>query len=182
MATQFPQLALPHQSFIAAQHLFFVATAATTGRANLSPKGMDCLRVLGPNRILWRNSTGSGNETAGHLQQNPRMTLMWCSFDAQPLILRCFGTARTIHLTDADWADANAHFPPDIAARQAFDVTVDLVQTSCGFGVPRMTYDAERPDAAAWSAKKGPDGIRAYWHDKNRATIDGLPTGIEANL
>ena len=182
MATQFPHLALSHRSFIAAQHLFFVATAAATGKVNTSPKGMDSLRVLGPNRILWRNFTGSGNETAGHLQQTPRMTLMWCAFAAQPLILRCYGTARTIHQTDPDWAEVTAHFPADIAARQAFDMTVDLVQTSCGFGVPLMDYHAVRPDADAWSQQKGPDGIRSYSAEKNRETLDQFATGIEANL
>lgn len=182
MARQFPHLALAHQSFIAAQHIFFVATAAATGRVNTSPKGSDSLRVLGPDRILWRNATGSGNETAGHLRLSPRMTLMWCAFDAQPLILRCYGTATVLHHGDPGWDAANAAFPPDIAARQIFDMTVDLVQTSCGFGVPRMAYEAERPDADDWSAQKGPDGIRAYWSEKNRATLDGFATGIEANL
>ncbi len=182
MAKQFPRIAAAHRTFIEAQHLFFVGTAATDGRVNVSPKGTDTLRVLDANRILWRNSTGSGNETDGHLRLNARMTLMWCSFDAQPLILRCYGTARSIHHGDPGWADANAGFPPDPAARQIFDMAVDLVQTSCGFGVPRMTYDAERPDADAWSAEKGPDGIRAYWDAQNRQTIDGFATGIEGNL
>ena len=182
MSKQFTKLALPHRAFIAAQHLFFVATAAPTGRVNNSPKGMNSLRVLNPNRILWRNSTGSGNETAGHLLLDPRMTLMWCAFDAQPLILRCYGTARTIHIGEDGWDEGNALFPYDVAARQLFDMTVDLVQTSCGYAVPRMTYDTERPDADAWSTEKGPEGIHAYWIEKNTATIDGFPTGIEANL
>ena len=182
MAKQFDRLALPHRTFIEAQHLFFVATSAATGRVNNSPKGMDSLRVLDANRILWRNSTGSGNETAGHLRLDPRITLMWCAFDAQPLILRCYGTAKTIHLGEDGWDAGNALFPHDIAARQIFDVTIDLVQTSCGFGVPRMAYEAERPDADAWSAGKGPDGIVKYWDEVNRTTIDGFPTGIEANL
>jgi predicted pyridoxine 5'-phosphate oxidase superfamily flavin-nucleotide-binding protein len=182
MAKQFPRLALAHQTFIAAQHMFFVGTAAATGKVNLSPKGMDSLRVIGPNQILWRNSTGSGNETAGHLLTQPRITLMWCSFDEQPLILRCYGTATVIHKGDAGWQSANAAFPPDLAARQLFDVAIDLVQTSCGYGVPRMAYEGERPDADAWVAEKGPDGIRTYWADTNRTTLDGFPTGIEANL
>ena len=182
MAKQFPKLALPHSAFIAAQHIFFVATAAATGRVNNSPKGMNSLRVMDANRILWRNSTGSGNETAGHLLLDPRMTLMWCAFDAQPLILRCYGTAKTIHIGEDGWDQGNALFPHDVAARQLFDVTIDLVQTSCGYGVPRMTYDAERPDADAWAAEKGPGGIPQYWAEKNRETIDGFPTGIEANL
>lgn len=182
MAKQFNRLALAHQQFIVAQHLFFVATAADSGKVNTSPKGMDSLRVIGPNRIVWRNSTGSGNETAGHLRANPRMTLMWCSFDATPLILRCYGTATMIHQDDPGWTIANAAFPPDLGARQIFEMTIDLVQTSCGFGVPRMGYGGERPDADDWVAGKGPDGIRAYWAEKNRTTLDGFETGIEANL
>lgn len=182
MAKLFPRLAAAHQAFIAAQKLFFVATAAPEGRVNLSPKGGDSLRVVDANRILWRNSTGSGNETAGHLPKSPRMTLMWCSFDAQPLILRAYGTARMVQAGDAGFGALDALYPPDPAARQVFDLTIDLVQTSCGFGVPRMAYEAERPDAEAWAAEKGPEGIRAYWGEKNRQTLDGFPTGIETAL
>ncbi len=182
MAKQFPRIAAAHRAFIEAQHMFFVATAAPDGRVNLSPKGTDSLRVLGPNRIAWRNSTGSGNETAGHLRLNPRMTLMWCSFDAQPLILRVYGTAAAVHRSDPAWAETDALFPGDIAARQVFDLSVDLVQTSCGYSVPYMTYDGERPDADAWTASKGSAGILAYWGDKNRETIDGFPTGIGATI
>ncbi len=182
MAKQFNRLALPHRQFIAAQHMFLMATAAPTGRVNLSPKGTDSLRVVDATHILWRNATGSGNETAGHLRQTPRMTLMWCAVDGPPLILRCYGTARATHLGDPDWATLNASFPPDISARQIFELTIDLVQTSCGFSVPLMQYKGERPDADAWTAAKGPDGILAYWDTTNRKTIDGFDTGIEANL
>lgn len=182
MAKQFDRLALAHRTFIEAQHMFFVATAAATGRVNTSPKGMDSLRVMDANRIVWRNSTGSGNETAGHLRQIPRMTLMWCAFEGNPLILRCYGTASVLHPGDAGWAEANQAFPEDIAARQIFDMSIDLVQTSCGFGVPLMQYEAERPDADQWAAAKGPDGVRAYWAERNRTTLDGFETGIEGSL
>ena len=178
MAKSLPRIAEAHRAFIEAQKMFFVATAAPTGRVNLSPKGTDSLRVAGPNRILWRNSTGSGNETAGHILIDPRMTLMWCAFDAQPLILRTYGTARAIHRGDAEWEDLNGLFPYDLASRQVFDLTVDLVQTSCGFGVPFMDYVGERPDAEAWTRNKGPDGLRDYWAEKNLATLDGFPTGL----
>ena len=179
MAKQLPEITPVLHEFIGKQKMFFVGTAAGDGRVNVSPKGMDSLRVMGPNRILWRNSTGSGNETAGHLARDPRMSLMWCAFDAQPLILRCYGTAKAIHRGENGWDAGNALFLNDIAARQIYDVTVDLVQTSCGYGVPRMAYQSERPDADAWSADKGADGIVQYWNDKNRETIDGFPTGIE---
>lgn len=180
MASQFPRLALSHRAFIAAQPMFFVATAAASGRVNLSPKGKDSLRVLGDNRIAWRNFTGSGNETAGHIAQVNRMTLMWCSFDDQPLILRCYGTARVLHAGEPGWDAANAAFPPFLSARQIFDMTIDLVQTSCGWGVPRMSLQGERNQAEDWAAEKGPEGLRAYWAETNARTLDGFPTGIDA--
>ena len=133
MADQFPSIDKRLQDFIEAQHMFFVATAGPEGRVNVSPKGMDSLRVLGPNRILWRNWTGSGNETAGHLLQINRMTLMWCSFGIKPMILRAYGSARTVHRHDADWDALNGHFPEFIGARQVYDMTVEMVQTSCGY-------------------------------------------------
>ena len=178
MAKQFDKLALMHQTFIAAQHIFFVGTAAATGHVNVSPKGMDSLRVLGPNRIIWRNLTGSGNETAGHLALVNRITLMWCAFDAQPLILRTYGTATVTHRGDAAWDDLNGPFPPDPGARQVFDVAIDLVQTSCGYAVPFMEFASERPTLTEWAVKKGDDGLRDYWAEKNLVTIDGFPTGM----
>lgn len=168
--------------FIAEQHLFFVATAAPGGRVNLSPKGMDTLRVLSPGRILWLNLTGSGNETSAHLALEPRITLMWCSFSTRPLILRAYGTGRVVHHGDADWAALAAHLPDQPGARQIVDVTVDLVQASCGFAVPVMDFREERPVLRDWATAKGAGGLRSYWDERNRQTIDGLPTGIEANL
>ena len=181
MAKQFPDLSPDHQTFIAAQHIYFVATAAAQGRVNLSPKGMDSLRVLGPNRLIWLNLTGSGNETAAHLAALNRMTVMWCSFTTRPLILRCYGTARTLHRTDAGFADLAAHFPATPGARQIFDMDVDLVQSSCGYAVPFMDHAQDRPTLAKWAEDKG-DALPDYWAEKNRRSIDGLPTGIEANL
>lgn len=181
MATQYPELSDALTRFIAAQHIFFVATAAEDGRVNLSPKGMDSLRVLGPDRIIWRNLTGSGNETAGHLARVNRMTLMWCGFERQPMILRAYGTARTLHPRDAGFDALNAQFPASVGARQIYDVTLDLVQTSCGYAVPFFDYAGEREVLADWADKKGPEGIAAYWDEKNRTTIDGMPTGILAS-
>ena len=178
MAKQFPSLDKRLQDFIESQHLFFVATAAPTGRVNVSPKGMDSLRVLGPNQILWRNVTGSGNETAGHLKQLNRMTLMWCSFTARPMILRAYGTARTLHPRDADWDTLNAHFPPFDGARQLYDMAVDMVQTSCGYAVPHFDFAGDRDTLAKWTEDRGLEGVRAYWAERNRQTLDGAPTGI----
>ena len=182
MAKQFPALDDSHIAFIGAQHLFFTGTAAPDGHVNVSPKGMDSLRVLGSNRIIWRNLTGSGNETAGHLQLANRITLMWCSFTTRPLILRAYGTARTIHRDAADWDALNSHFDPHISARQIYDVAVTLVQTSCGYAVPFFDNPRERDTLTKWSEDRGADQIPAYWDEKNRTTIDGYPTGTGAPL
>ena len=177
MGKRFERLDDSHRRFIAEQHLYFVATAAPEGRVNLSPKGMDSLRVLGPNRILWLNLTGSGNETAGHLLESPRMTLMWCAFTARPMILRAFGTARTIRPDDAEWAELAAQFPPQRGARQIFDLAVDLVQSSCGYAVPFMDFRGDRDTLRHWTEDKSDAELRAYWRERNAETIDGKPTG-----
>lgn len=178
MAKQFPALTEDQQKFIAEQHVFFTASAARDGRVNVSPKGMDSLCVLNPNRLLWLNLTGSGNETAGHLLDIPRVTLMWCSFTKRPMILRAYGTARAIHAGDADWDSLSAHFAPSHAARQVFDLSIDLVQTSCGYAVPFMDFAGERDTLAKWADDKTDADIRTYWSDRNTQTIDGKPTGI----
>ncbi len=140
--------------FIAKQKIFFVATAASEGRVNLSPKGMDTLRVMDRNRVLWLNLTGSGNETAAHIRENPRMTILFCSFEKDPLILRLYGVARTIRPEDPEWDALFAHFDPIPGARQIFDLSIDLVQTSCGFGVPHYSYAGERDTLREWAKKK----------------------------
>lgn len=178
MARQFDALDGAHCDFIKAQHIYFVGTAARDGRVNVSPKGTDSLHIAGPNRILWANLTGSGNETAGHLRDINRMTLMWCSFEKRPLILRCYGSARAIHPRDDDWAEAIAIFGEIPGLRQVFDMSVEMVQTSCGYAVPFMDYREDRQVLRHWSLDKGEDGLRDYWAEKNRSTLDGLPTGI----
>ncbi|HMR47678.1 MAG TPA: pyridoxamine 5'-phosphate oxidase family protein [Arachnia sp.] len=178
MGTKFPEITDRLKAFIEAQHLFFVGTAARDGRVNISPKGLDSLRVLGPNRVVWLNGTGSGNETAAHLLDVPRMTVMFCSFGPKPLILRLYGTARAIHEGDADWEELLAVFPPMQGSRNIFDLDVDLVQSSCGFGVPLMDFRSERETMSQWAAKKGDIGVAAYQQEKNRVSLDGLPTGL----
>ncbi|WP_152189230.1 pyridoxamine 5'-phosphate oxidase family protein [Georgenia satyanarayanai] len=175
---QYPSISEKHRSFIERQHMYFVGTAARDGRVNVSPKGLDSLRVLGPDRVVWLNGTGSGNETAAHILDSPRMTLMFCSFEGQPLIMRLYGTARAIHEGDPDWGELLALFPPMSGARNVFELAVDLVQTSCGFGVPLYDYVEQRTLMPAWADSRGPDAIRDYQQQKNRVSIDGLPTGL----
>ncbi len=180
MGQRHNELSERHAQFIAAQKIFFVGTATADSRVNISPKGMDSLRVLGTKRIAWLNVTGSGNESAAHVQRNPRMTVMFCAFEEQPLVLRLYGTAKVIHPRDPAWHDLFALFKPLPGARQIFDLAVDLVQTSCGFGVPYFTYVGEREALAEWATKKGEAGLKKYWEEKNQTSLDGMPTHILA--
>jgi hypothetical protein len=178
MAARFPELSDRLIEFIEAQQLYFVGTAAATGTINVSPKGGDSLRVLSPTRILWLNVTGSGNETAAHLRHTDRMTMMFCSFTAQPMILRCYGKARALHERDSEWPDYIGHFPPHPSSRQLVLFDIDLVQTSCGFGVPFYEYGGERDNMEKWLARRGRDDIEKYWGERNQTSLDGFPTGI----
>ena len=178
MARFYSALTEQHQHFIAGQNIFFTASAPQHGRINLSPKGMDSLRVLSAIRVAYLDLTGSGNETAAHLLENGRMTLMFCSFDADPLILRLYGQGRAIKPRDADWAALRGHFPALPGERQIIDLNIDSVQTSCGYAVPQYVYTGERDTLARWVEKKGAAGLLDYWREKNRMSIDGLPSGL----
>lgn len=166
--------------FIEKQQVFFVATAAQDGRVNLSPKGTDSLRILDDTRILWLNLSGSGNETAGHIRQQNRITLMFCAFEGDALILRVYGTAEVLHPRDDGWSDAIAKFPEMAGSRQIFDVRIDSVQTSCGTGVPYMKFEGQRApgELLPYYEDMGEDGVTDYWRRKNVETIDGFETGL----
>ncbi|MGI9288508.1 MAG: pyridoxamine 5'-phosphate oxidase family protein [Pseudomonadales bacterium] len=164
--------------FIEDQKIFFVGTATADSRINISPKGMDSLRVLDRNRIAWLNVTGSGNETSAHIQESPRMTIMFAAFEGSPVILRVYGNAKVIHKNDPQWQESFAFFNPIPGARQIFDLAVDLVQTSCGTGVPFFDYVEEREQLKNWAHKKGEDGIKEYWEKRNQVSLDGRPTNI----
>ncbi len=178
MGKTFTEIKELHQIFIENQKMFFVSTAPRQGRINLSPKGMDSFRVREPNRVAWLNLTGSANETAAHLMEDTRMTVMFCSFEEDPMILRLYGQARALHPRDGDWRELRSLFPEQAGVRQMIDMEVDLVHTSCGYGVPRYEYVGERPLLNDWLEKKGEAGIREYWESKNALSLDGKPTGI----
>jgi hypothetical protein len=175
---QFPEITERFQSFIEQQKIFFVGTAAQEGRVNIAPKGMDTLRVLGPHRIVWLNLTGGENESAAHLRETTRMTLMWCEFDGPPMILRVYGNATVIHPRDAGWHELASLFPSLPGARQIFDLTVDLVLRSCGMGVPFFEFRGPRVALRQWAEKLGDDGIKEWWQGHNLVSLDGKPTGI----
>lgn len=171
------------RAFIKRQPVFFVATAAPEGRVNVSPKGMDTLEILDDARLRWLNLSGSGNETAAHLRLSDRMTLMFCAFEGDALILRVYGTARATHPHDSDWAEKTAAFPSLAGSRQVIDMEIDMVQTSCGTGVPLMKFKAQRgPDELVpYFEELGTEGVTAFWQRKNTRSIDGYETGISGN-
>lgn len=166
--------------FIKAQQLFFVGTAAADGRVNISPKGMDTLRVLDESRIVWLNLSGSGNETAAHLAELERITMMFCAFQGHALILRVYGRGRVIHPRDPDWAALIGLFPELPGSRQIIDVRVESTQQSCGTGVPKFELAGDRGPAELlpFYEKMGEDGVKRYWEKKNQVSIDGKPTHI----
>ncbi len=166
------------RDFILKQKIFFVGTAACNGRVNISPKGMDTLRVIGKSRVVWLNLTGSGNETAAHLLENDRITLIFCSFEGNPMILRIYGHAKVFHPRNAEWNELISLFPSFTGSRQIIDIDVDLVKTSCGMAVPYFSYQGEREELKHWAENKGSEGIRAYWKEKNQVSLDGKRTGI----
>lgn len=178
MGQQYQEILPKHREFVEQQKIFFVGTAADSSRVNISPKGMDSLRILSSNLVIWLNVTGSGNETSAHVQQNSRMTIMFCAFEGNPLILRLYGEAQVVHRTDPQWETYGKHFPATPGARQIFELKVDLVQSSCGMAVPFYTYSGERTLLADWAIKQGEEGIERYWEKKNQSSIDGLPTHI----
>jgi hypothetical protein len=178
MAERFDSLSDKHIAFIEAQHMFFVGTAGAEGMVNVSPKGMDSFRVVDNTKVLWLNLTGSGNETAAHILENSRMTVMFCSFDKLPLILRLYGQAKVIHERDGEWAERIKLFPEYTGARQIFEIDLELVQTSCGYAVPFYELKGERPTLRKWADNRGRDGIETYWEEKNTTSLDGQETGI----
>jgi hypothetical protein len=178
MGTALESLSPELRAFIEAQHVFFVATAplGRNGHVNLSPKGMDTFRVLSPDRVAYLDLTGSGNETAAHLLENGRVTVMFCAFEGNPKILRLYGRGRVEPPGSTEWAELSALFPALPGARQLVVVDVTRVQTSCGFGVPVMRFESNRDTLVRWAESKGDEGLRQYREKKNRSSIDGLPT------
>jgi len=165
------------QRVIEAQHLFFVATApsGSNGHVNLSPKGLDTFAVLGSREVAYLDLTGSGAETMAHLHDNGRITLMFCTFEGAPNIVRLYGRGEAIAV-DAPRASAvMGRFSPQPGARAVIRVDVERVSTSCGYAVPLMTYQEDRSRLTDWAEGQGPEGLREYRARKNATSIDGLP-------
>ncbi len=179
MGKVLPRITDGLRGFIERQHVFFVATAPLAGgHVNLSPKGMDSFRVLDAATVAYLDNVGSGNETAAHVLENGRITVMFCAFEGPPLILRLYGIGRAVLPGDAEWATLAPRFPARAGARQILVVELSRVQTSCGEAVPHYAYQGERDELVRWAERKGADGLEAYQREKNVRSIDGLPTPL----
>lgn len=169
-----------HKTFIQKQKIFFTATAPLTadGHINLSPKGMDSFRVLSDTQVAYMDIIGSGNETSAHILENGRITIMFCAFDSPPNILRLYGHGYTVLPGDAEWSELAPLFELQLATRQIIIADIHKVQTSCGFSVPYYEYLGERDQAQQWAEHKGAGGLELYKQEKNRVSMDGLPTAM----
>ncbi|HZZ29484.1 MAG TPA: pyridoxamine 5'-phosphate oxidase family protein [Pirellulales bacterium] len=164
------------REFIAAQHMFFNASAPNQGRLNMSPKGLDTFRILSDRRVAYLDLTGSECETAAHLAENGRLTLMFCSFDEKPLILRLYGRGWVVHPRDEQWAELRPNFPDLPGARQIIVLDIESIMTTCGFAVPRYEFLGQRATLNEFVCKMGDQKMDEYRRQKNQTSIDGLPT------
>tara|TARA_R110002073_G_scaffold217682_1_gene377822 strand:- start:7046 stop:7582 length:537 start_codon:yes stop_codon:yes gene_type:complete len=176
MADFFNALEQKHIDFISAQQMFFVATAPKQGRINLSPKGLDCFRIISPTEVAYLDFVGSGNETAAHLLDDGRITVMFNSYTRNALILRIYGRGTSHAPGSARFADLMKMFDDAPGIRQIFTIAIDNLQTSCGYGVPIFETGEERLTLTKWAEKKGPKGIEDYFQKRNQISIDGLPS------
>ena len=178
MAKFFDKIDDEIRDFIAEQKMFFTASAPIDGRVNLSPKGINTFCVVDEKTVCYLDLTGSGNETAAHVKENGRLTIMFCSFDGAPLILRLYGRGEVVHQSSEKWNELAKNFEDFVGTRQIIVLNVESLQTSCGFGIPLYEYKEDRTTLLDWARNKGDDGIEKYRREKNRTSIDGLPTGL----
>ena len=181
MATKFDKLNSEIINFMQNQHIYFCATAGYEGYVNVSPRDTKTLKILNDNKIVWLNFTGSGNETSTHIQENGRMTLMYCAFEGDALMLKIYGKAKVYHPRDQKYQELISYFDgyeEFVGNRQIFELDIELVITSCGEGVPYFEYKGEREALKIWSEKKGKDGIKEYWKENNSISINEVNTNI----
>ena len=188
MGRTYPEIDDELRRWIAEQPLFFVGTAplSADGHVNVSPKGpIGALRVVAPDEVAYLDVVGSGAETAAHLQDNGRIVIMLCAFAGPPRIVRLHGRGSVVWMEDPAFAPlleqlGFAELGVPEARRAVVRVKLDRISSSCGYGVPLMTYVGERPQADDWPKSKlargGPDALQDYKRDHNAASIDGLPS------
>ena len=177
MGKTYPMIDDSVRQFIQAQPVFFVGSAPLdpNGNVNVSPKGLDTLRILGALTVAYLDLTGSGIETVAHLKENGRIVLMFCSFQGPPRILRLYGRGHVVEPQQGDFPDLAPHFPEYEATRAIVVIEVSRIADSCGYGVPLLRYEGERDQLSAWARNRGPEGLKNYRVEKNQRSIDGLP-------
>jgi|SRR5271170_7843618 len=176
MAKFYTELDDTLRTFISCQHVFFNASAPGQGRINLSPKGLDTFRILNDKCVAYLDLTGSENETAAHIAENGRLTIMFCSFEDKPLILRLYGKGRVVRKQDREWDEFSPHFLHLPGERQIIVLDIESIMATCGFAVPLYEYKGERDLLTDFACKQGDAGMEEYRHKKNERSIDGLPT------
>ncbi|REJ86188.1 MAG: pyridoxamine 5'-phosphate oxidase family protein [Acidobacteria bacterium] len=176
MGKVFEQIDDKLREFIAGQRMFFVASAPLTGdgHVNLSPKGLDAFRVLGPTTVAYLDLAGSGVETIAHLRENGRITLLFCAFEGPPKILRLYGEGRPVFPGDDGWDDLISLFPTLPGTRSVIVVECTRIADSCGFGIPLYDFRGDRTQLTAYADRKGEEGILDYMRTRNRTSLDGL--------
>lgn len=181
MAKEFPRIDDDHRAFVARQRIFFTASAAPGAHINLSPREAECFRILDDNAVAYLDRTGSGAETPAHLRADGRLTIMFCAFEGPPNILRLYGRGRALRRGTGAYADLlQAAFggAEPAGARQIVRLDVEIVKTSCGYGVPLFDHRGGRPSLDNWARSKTEDELDAYRRSKNALSMDGLPTGL----
>jgi|TARA_B110000259_G_C13851881_1_gene337153 hypothetical protein len=184
MAKQFEALNSDLRDFIQRQNIFFVSSATADSRVNISPREISALRIIDDHSVIYLDRTGSGNETAAHMLADGRLTIMFCSFSGPPQIMRLYGTGTSVGWENPEFEELISKYyggVTPLGTRQIIRLEFDLVQTSCGYGVPLFDYKGERAAIENWHDNKGPDGIQSYWEQKNLSSMDGLPTGLKLN-
>lgn len=177
MARVYAEIDARLREFLEAQRVFFVATAplGAGGHLNLSPKGFDAFRVLGPREVAYLDSVGSGVETIAHLRENGRIVIMMCAFEGPPRIVRLHGRGEVVEPADPGFGELRSRFGEAPSIRSIIRVTLDRISDSCGYGVPLYRFEGLRPQMAAWAERKGRDGVVAYQRENNVESIDALP-------
>ena len=176
MGKQYSGIDAGLRSFIEAQHMFFVASAPSQGgHVNLSPKGLDTLRIVDEHTIIYLDYVGSGAETIAHLNDNGRIVLMLCAFEGAPKIVRLHGRGEAIEPQHHEYAALRSRFPLERPARSVIRVHVERISDSCGYGVPLYAFQSHRTQLHAWSDRKGETGLMEYQKQNNQESIDGLP-------
>jgi hypothetical protein len=184
MAKQFEALNSDLRDFIQRQNIFFVSSATADSRVNISPREISALRIIDDHSVIYLDRTGSGNETAAHMLADGRLTIMFCSFSGPPQIMRLYGTGTSVGWENPEFEGLISKYyggVTPLGTRQIIRLEFDLVQTSCGYGVPLFDYKGERAAIENWHDNKGPDGIQSYWEQNNLSSMDGLPTGLKLN-